>query len=418
MDCEIITIGNELISGKTFDTNSLYAAERLTSSGLNVTRITSIGDDYKMVSGALKRAVAASKIVIVTGGLGSTDDDITNEIGARALNRQLCLDKQMFELIKGQAEARGIELTPSLEKMAWMPEGSKIINPKGPGCGFRLMEKDVHIYFLPGVPDEMRHLLDKFVLPEILRLYKTLPVVRQRILKLYGLDEPGIAEIFKGLKGKTGDVIFGFYPHFPENHITLSLRGKDEQTVTKDLDRVENKIRDLFGPFIFSSDNKSMEKVVGETLKDKGLTISVAESCTGGLIGHLLTDVPGSSAYFLGGVIVYSNQSKVDLLQVDPETIETFGAVSDKTAREMAQGVKEKMNSDIGLAVTGIAGPDGGSEDKPVGTVFIALAATNKVLSGKYEFRGNRKQIKMNTSSMVLDWGRRYLNGNPFLPGI
>ena len=213
---EIITTGNELTLGKTLDFNSWYAAGRLTASGLRVTRITTVGDDLKMVSEALKKAVEASRFVIVTGGLGSTDDDITNEIVAKALNRSLCLDQQMFEKIKSYAKARGIEITPSLEKMAWMPEGARMLNPEGMACGFSLVENDARLYFLPGVPDQMRYLMDKFVLPEILSLYKTLPVMRQRILKLYGLDEPRIAEIFKKLQGKTGDIVLGFYPQFPE----------------------------------------------------------------------------------------------------------------------------------------------------------------------------------------------------------
>jgi nicotinamide-nucleotide amidase len=381
---EIITIGNELSSGRTLDLNSWYAAGRLTASGLRVTRITSVGDDHKMVSDAIKRAVETSRFVIVTGGLGSTDDDITNEIVAQALNRPLCLDQQMLEQIKDYARASKIKITSSLEKMAWMPEGSKMLNPEGNACGFSLIEEEVCLYFLPGVPDQMRYLMDKIVLPEILSRYKTLPIMRQRILKLYGLNEPGIAEIFKKIQGKTGNIVFGFYPRFPENHITISLRGQDEPTV----------------------------------IKEKNLSISVAESCTGGLIGHRLTSVPGSSSYFHGGVVVYSNQSKVDLLRVDPRTLETHGAVSERTVEEMAQGVKDRIKTDLGLAVTGIAGPDGGTRQKPVGTVHVGLAARGKTFSREYRFWGNRGQVKLNSSMMALDWVRRYLNGNPFLPGI
>ena len=415
---EIITIGNELSSGRTLDLNSWYAAGRLTASGLKVTRITSVGDDHKMVSDALKRAVEASRFVIVTGGLGSTDDDITNEIVAQALNRPLCLDQQMLEQIKDYARASKIKITSSLEKMAWMPEGSRMLNPEGTACGFSLIEKEVHLYFLPGVPDQMRYLMDKIVLPEILSRYKTLPIMRQRILKLYGLNEPGIAEIFKKIQGKTGNIVFGFYPRFPENHITISLRGQDEPTVIKELDRVEMKVRRLVGSYIFAAGDQNMEEVVGHLLLEKNLSISVAESCTGGLIGHRLTSVPGSSSYFHGGVVVYSNQSKVDLLRVDPKTLETHGAVSERTVEEMARGVKDRIKTDLGLAVTGIAGPDGGTRQKPVGTVHVGLAAREKTFSREYRFWGNRVQVKLNSSMMALDWVRRYLNGNPFLPGI
>jgi len=418
MNGEIITIGNELISGRTPDLNSWYAAGKLTASGLSVTRVTSVGDDEKMVSHALKTVLESSRFVIVTGGLGSTDDDMTCRIVANALDRPLYPDHQMLEKIKAHVKARGAEMTPPLQKMALLPEGSKMINPSGDTCGFLLAKKDVRFYFLPGVPEQMRHLMDKFVLPELLSLYETLPVVRQRLIKLYGLSEPRIAEIFVKLQGKPTDAVLGFYPHFPENHITISLQGEDEPTVTAELDQVQAEIISLVGDYVFSTGNQEMEEVVGRLLTERGKTISVAESCTGGLIGHRLTNVPGSSDYFCGGVVSYSNQSKVDILEVSAETIKKYGAVSDETAQEMARGIRERMNSDLGLAVTGIAGPDGGSKDKPVGTVYIGLCSGEEVFSRRYRFWGRRKQIKLNTSMMTLDWVRRYLNGDPILSGI
>jgi len=415
---EIITIGNELTSGRTLDLNAWYAAGRLTASGLHVTRITSVGDDLHMVSEVLKSAVEKSCFVIVTGGLGSTEDDITNQVVAEALKRPLCLDRQMFEMIKSHTESRGIQMTPSLEKMAWMPEGSRLLNPRGRICGFCLEEQRVRLYFLPGVPDQMRYLMDKVVLPEILVYFKTLPVMRQRILKVYGLSEPGIAEVFKELQGKTGEVLFGFYPHFPENHITISLRAEDEPKVIRELDRVEAKVKDLLGTYIFGTEDETMEEVVGRLLTERNLTLCVAESCTGGLIGHRLTNIPGSSTYFQGGALVYSNQAKQDLLHVSPETLEKHGAVSNKTAEEMARGVLRLLKANMGLAVTGIAGPEGGTKEKPVGTVHIGLACGAEIFTGRYRFWGNREQVKLNTSTMALDWVRRYLHGDPFLPGL
>jgi nicotinamide-nucleotide amidase len=418
MHGQIITIGSELVSGRTLDLNSWYAAGRLTASGLRVTRITSVADDEGVVTETLREALQSSRFVIVTGGLGSTDDDITSQAAACALDRPLSLDQQMYALIKGFAGARGIEITASLEKMAWMPEGAKMLNPQGRACGYCLTQDDVHLYFLPGVPDQMRYLMDKFVLPELLSFYKTLPVIRQRIIKLYGISEPGIAEIFQELRGEMEGVVFGFYPHFPENHITVSLRGENEGVVAKELDRAEREIKRLAGTYIFATGHESMEKTVGQMLLDKKVTLSVAESCTGGLIGHRLTNVPGSSGYFLGGLVVYSNQAKKDLLHVSQETLKKYGAVSDETGREMAGGIRGLLNADLGLAVTGIAGPDGGSREKPVGTVYIALAHGDEILSRKYRFWGNREQVKLNTSMMALDWVRRRLNGDPFLPGI
>ncbi|MFC1822786.1 competence/damage-inducible protein A [Thermodesulfobacteriota bacterium] len=414
----IITIGNELVSGRTIDLNSWYAAGRLTASGLGVSRISTVGDDPERVSKVLKSALKASRYVITTGGLGTTEDDMTNEIVAKALKRPLCRDEDMYGVIKNYVAARGMQMSPSLEKMAWTPQGSRILNLKGSACGFSLVEDRVNLYFLPGVPDQMRYLMDRFVIPEILSQYKTLPLVRQRILKLYGLSEPGIAEALGDFPARSEDVILGFYPHYPENHITISLRGHDEPTVTSELDRMEHMIRKRLGPFVFASGKQNMEEAVGERLKERHFTISVAESCTGGLIGNLLTNASGSSAYFQGGMVVYSNRSKEDLLGVSPETLTKHGAVSNETVREMAAGIKKKIPADMGLAITGIAGPEGGSPEKPVGTVHIGLAVADQIFSDQYRFWGNRGQIKSNAALMSLDWIRRYLDGDPFLSGL
>jgi len=417
MEGEIITIGSELISGRTLDFNAWYAAGRLTASGLRVTRITSVGDDFDAVSEALTRALAASRFVIVTGGLGATEDDMTSEIVARALDRPLCLDKEMFSLLKSYTEDRGIRMTPSLEKMAWMPDGSRMLNPEGRACGFALTQEGVRLYFLPGVPDQMRYLMDKYVIPELLDVYSTLPVIRQRVLKVFGLNEPGIAELFRGLKGEIGDVVLGFYPRFPENHVTLSLRGADEDSVSAELDRVEKNIRALLGAHVFGSENDTMAGVVGEALLEKGFTLGLAESCTGGLIGHLVTETAGSSRYYRGGVMAYSDEVKATLLGVSRTTLERDGAVSEATIKEMAQGVRRLLDVDLAVAVSGIAGPGGGTEAKPVGTVHLGLSVAGETLAGRYRFWGTREQVKRQTAYMALDWVRRYLHGDPFLPG-
>jgi nicotinamide-nucleotide amidase len=324
----------------------------------------------------------------------------------------------MFDLIRSHTETRGIEMTASMEKMAWMPDGSRMLNPEGTACGFSLLQGGVLLYFLPGVPDQMRYLMDKCVIPELLSTYETLPIMRQRILKIFGLNEPSIAEMLKALQGKTGDVILGFYPRFPENHITLSLRGKDEPTVNAELERVEKEIRALLGSYVFGAENESLGSVVGRMLREKGVSLSVAESCTGGLVGHLVTNVPGSSRYFLGGVQVYSNRSKAELLGVKAATLDRHGAVSDETVREMATGVRHLLKADLGLAVSGIAGPDGGTDEKPLGTVHIGLASERDTFCGRYRFWGNREQVKRHSAMMALDWVRRYLHGDPFLSGV
>lgn len=415
---EIITIGNELLSGRTLDLNAWYAAGRLTASGLQVLRITSVGDDEEMVSEAVERALGRSLFIIVTGGLGSTEDDITNEIVARALKRPLCLHQGMYDRIKSHLEQRDMPMTPSFEKMAILPEGSRMLHPKGMSCGFSLTEHDVALYCLPGVPDQMRYLMDRCVLPELLALFTTLPVMRQRILKLYGLHEPAIAEIFRTLQGKTEGVLFGFYPRFPENHITMSLRGEDEAHITLVLDRVEGELRRLLGPYVFAGGSQTMEQAVGDLLLARQLSLATAESCTGGLIGHLITNTPGSSRYYVGGLSAYRNRVKVQGLGVREETLREHGAVSHATVKEMASGARVRLGTDMGISVSGIAGPEGGTFQKPVGTVFIGLAAAQELLSVHYRFWGTREQIKQQAAVTALDCLRRYLNGDPFLSGL
>ncbi|MCF8081898.1 MAG: competence/damage-inducible protein A [Deltaproteobacteria bacterium] len=415
---EIITIGNELTSGRTVDINSWYAAGRLTASGLGVIRVTSVGDDVQMVTRALKRAHTSSRFVIVTGGLGTTEDDMTCKIAAHALNRPLRLDREMLKKIQHYIDAQGIKMTPPLEKMAYMPEGARMLNPTGGTCGFSIEDKEVRFYFLPGVPEQSRYLMDTVVLPELLGLYEALPVMGQRIIKIYGMNEPHIAEKLDQLRGKIGEVVLGFYPRFPENHLTLSLKGEDNAQVTAVLDRVEQEITAILGTCVFSTDGQDMEEVVGRILVQKEMTLSVAESCTGGLIGHRLTNVPGSSQYYQGGVVSYSNRLKTALLGVNEETLKRHGAVSAKTAKEMAQGVRRQTGSHLGLATTGIAGPEGGTREKPVGTVYIGLCRGEEALSTGYRFSGDRQQIKQQSATMALDWIRRYLSGYSFLPGI
>lgn len=415
---EIIIIGNELISGRTRDLNGWYASGCLLSCGLEVSGITTVGDNYDTLSSVLRAAVKRSHFIIVTGGLGPTEDDLTTRIVSRALDRPLFLDQAVLDHLKSKTKKLGLRWSPSLENLAWLPRGAKMLDPEGEVCGFSLSEGDSLLYFLPGVPEQTREMMNRFVIPDILQRYRPATVPRHRVLKVYGLIESYIADVFKGLSDELTGVMFGFYPSFPENHITITVRGKKGEEIERELDRTEQKIRGLLGPYIFASDDKTMEAIVGDLLKERKMTISVAESCTGGLIGHRLTSIPGSSLYFERGIIVYSNRSKVEMLGVNKQTIDSCGAVSDQAVREMAEGIKKTAKTDMGLAVTGIAGPSGGAEDKPVGTVFIGLSVDGKILSGQYCFSGERDKVKLTTSEMALDWVRRYLNGHPFIPGI
>ena len=237
-------------------------------------------------------------------------------------------------------------------------------------------------------------------------------------LKVFGIKKSFLTKILEDFFVRDRDIRWEISSDPLEDFISVRLAEDDRGETDTGLSQLEKELRDFLGPFVYATGERGMEEIIGDMLAGKDLTISVAESCTGGLIGDLLTNVPGSSGYFLGGVIVYSNRSKIDLLNVSDETIRDHGAVSDQTVREMAEGVKRLFKSSMGLAVTGIAGPEGGSQEKPVGTVFIGLAAEKDLLSQRYLFHGNRGQIKYNSATMALDWIRRYLNDDPFIPGL
>jgi nicotinamide-nucleotide amidase len=418
MNCEIITIGDELTSGKVPDVNSRYACVRLIDAGLRVTRITSLGDDQRTVSVEIEQAMRRGGFVIVTGGLGSTVDDITSEIAAAAFQRKLVRHPEVYRSLLRYAEETGTKVNRPLEKLAMLPEGAEPLDPSGTTCGFKIEESGAVFFFLPGVPEQMRHLLDRSVIPRISRACGTLEKLFQRVLKLYGVAESRVAEMLDDLQRSEPDVMFGFYPRFPELHVTLSFRGTEERQARETLERVQNAACDLLGNFVFAVGDRTMARVVGDLLRGHGLNVALAESCTGGLIGHLLTNEAGSSDYFKGGCVVYSNDAKMDLVGVKPDTLRAHGAVSGETAREMASGVRERLRADLGMAVTGIAGPGGGSVEKPVGTVYLGLSSEKGLFSRLYRFRGPRGHIKTDAAMMALDWIRRYLNDDSFLPGL
>ncbi len=239
-----------------------------------------------------------------------------------------------------------------------------------------------------------------------------------RLFKCYGLSEQDIARALKTLFKQHSEIQWKVFSIHPEQHIVVSVSLIDDGTVTPLLEKAEKAIRDEIGSYIIGVDSDTLEYKVGAMLNNKGLTLAVAESCTGGLIGNRLTNIPGSSGYFLGGVIVYSNEAKKNLLGVSEETLQRYGAVSDQTAREMAQGVQRQFQSRMALSVTGIAGPDGGSDEKPVGTVCIGMTKDDFIYASKYHFQGSREQIKLESSEMALDWIRRYLNNDPLIPGL
>jgi nicotinamide-nucleotide amidase len=409
MQGEIITTGTELITGRVGDFNARYAARRLHEAGLRVQSITILGDNAPLFQDSLTQALARSQFIIITGGLGPTDDDLTVAAAAQALNLRLFEDETLLARIRRCLEERGLPWENRYARLAQIPEGAMVLDPGASACGFSLKHQGAWLFFLPGVPKEMQHLFDSFVLPFLVGFAAGGDYMRQRTLRLFGMSETQLQEAVNKLGEWQEGVCVGFYPNFPENHLTLTLRGQDPQALEADLDRLTAALSREVGEVLLGPEAATLEELVGRRLRDQDLTLAVAESCTGGLICHRLTNVPGSSDYFMGGVVTYSNLAKMDLLRVAGETLEQNGAVSEAVAQAMALGVKEIFHTPLGLAVTGIAGPTGGSVDKPVGTVWIGLATAAGVEAKQYRFHGSREEIKALSAQTALDWLRREL---------
>jgi nicotinamide-nucleotide amidase len=410
MQGEIITTGDELLTGRIGDFNARYAARRLHEAGLKVQRLTILGDHSPLFQDLLAEALVRSQFIIITGGLGPTEDDITVVAAAQALNLRLLCDEVLLARIRRCLGERRIPWEERYARLALIPEGAQVLDPGGMACGFALKHGGARLFFLPGVPKEMRLLFDGLVLPALVESAGGGDRLAQRTLRLFGISEARLQQVVSHLPDfRPGEVTAGFYPNFPETHLTLTMRGRDRLALEETLDRLTSALAREVGDVLLGSDLISLEGLVGRYLQKNGLTLAVAESCTGGLIGHRLTDIPGASDYFLGGVVSYSNDAKCDLLRVPAEVLARHGAVSPETARDMARGVREVFHAAIGLAVTGIAGPSGGSLEKPVGTVYIGLATEKGEEVWYYQFHGNRTEIKTLTAETALDRLRREL---------
>ena len=409
---EIIATGTELLTGRVSDFNARYAARRLYEAGMKVQRITILGDEPALFREILLRALGRSQFLIITGGLGATEDDVTVAAAAEALGLPLVPDEALLDRLRRIMEERQVPWLERYGRLALIPQGAVMLDPRGVACGFALQHQDVQLFFLPGVPAEMRGLFDACVLPRLLESAGELGCLAQRTLRLFGISETHLHEVVSQIPEFQEGVSVGYYPNFPENHLTLTVHGPDPQALEEALDRLTAALAREVDDVLLGPEEAPLEELVGRQLKAGGLTLALAESCTGGLIGHRITSVAGSSDYFLGGVVSYSNEAKVALLGVREEGLVQHGAVSRETARDMALGAQGAFGADLGLAVTGIAGPSGGSPEKPVGTVYIALAMLEEVEVWHFLFHGNREAIKILSAETALDRLRRKLKGS------
>ncbi len=417
MQGEIITTGTELITGRVADFNARYAARRLHEAGLEVQSITVLGDRAPLLQEVLAQSLSRSRFIIVTGGLGPTEDDITVAAAAQALNLRLYQDEALLARIRRCLEERQIPWEERYARLALIPEGATVLDPGGMACGFALRHHNSRLFFLPGVPGEMRNLFDSFVLPSLVEGAGGGKCLCQRTLRLFGISEAQLQGVVSELAEFQQGVLVGYYPNFPETHLTLTLQGREAQALEETMGRLTAALAEELGDVLLGGEGILLEELVGRGLKEQGLTLAVAESCTGGLICHRVTNISGASDYFLGGVVSYSNPAKMDLLRVPEEILVQKGAVSAEAARAMALGVKDIFRTPIGLAVTGIAGPTGGTPEKPVGTVYIGLATPRGVETWYYLFQGSREEIKTLAAQTALDRLRRELHHGSRLSG-
>jgi len=402
----VLAIGDELLSGELADTNTLHIARILGRHGYSLRESLCVGDNEMDIEEALLDLSAKRDVVLVTGGLGPTADDITARVAARTFKRRLMLNETALEQIRDHFARLGAEMHPRNEKQALLPQKATLIpNPKGTAPGFILHQGGKDLFFLPGVTEEMTAMLEQSVLPALFERTGNLAPRQERHLKVFGLSEPKVEELLSR-QGLPEGVQLAFGVEYPLVIVKLRREGADAGSL---LDKAELAARKALGDFLVATGDETLPQNVARLLTAGGATLSLAESCTGGLIASWLTDIPGASAFLERGAVTYANSAKQDWLKV-PETVLTEqGAVSEACARAMARGIRKAAGTTLGLAVTGIAGPSGGTPEKPVGTVFIALDAADEQRVKGYRFRGDRNRIRTMTACMALEWVRRYL---------
>jgi len=414
----IISTGDELVNGRTVDTNATFIAERLGAIGIEVRSVITVGDYPDRIVWAWQHSLAHAEVVISTGGLGPTADDLTSESVARVAGTELRLDETEAERIRQHFQKVGRPMPENNLKQALFPVGAEIIpNKLGTAAGYRVVvplnERRPIAVVLPGVPREMKAMLEDQIIPWLLRQAPEDRCTLSRTFQTFGMSESALDEALEGAidpdKGR-----LSFRASFPQVSVRVTVTDRRTHAERR-LEELAQIVRERLGAAVIAEGETTMEDVVGRLLREHKRTLAVAESCSGGLVGNRITNVPGSSSYFVGGVIAYSNELKQRLLGVQQSTLTTHGAVSEETAREMALGARRATGADLGIATTGIAGPDGGTPEKPVGTVVIALAAdgldSDNVRSRIYRLWGNREWVKLLTSQVALDWVRRYLLG-------
>lgn len=406
MKSEIISVGSELLLGNTINTNASFLSKRLAELGIDVFYHTVVGDNIYRLETITKIALARSDLIIYTGGLGPTEDDLTKEVVSKTLGVDLELDDVHIAKIKKYFEKRNMKMTDNNIKQAYIIKDSKVLNNDiGTAPGVFLNWKDKKIILLPGPPTEMETMFNNYTAP----LLKQDSIIKSKTIRTMGIGESSLEELIKDLIIKQSNPTIATYAKQGQVEIRVTGKGKNENEVDLIIDPLVEEIDKRLGEYIYSYNDESIEEVFLKLLKKNRMTVAFCESCTGGLVSSRFTSIPGASQVFERGIVTYSNNSKIEELSVNESTLKTYGAVSEETAREMAIGLLNKCNVDMALSITGIAGPTGGTKDKPVGLVYIGLASKDKSYVIKNIFTGNRQDIQNKAANKIFVEGRKYL---------
>ena len=410
--CEIITIGDEILYGHILDTNSKWLSKNLNELGVKTNKISTIGDNYIQIKDILQSSIKENDIIILTGGLGPTNDDITKKCLNDFFKGKLISDNNTLSHIKKIFKKRNLDLTKKNRDQALVPDNCKVLHNKygtAPGIAF---EKDNKLVIsLPGVPYEMKSLFEDKC-SQIIKQKFSLSIIHHRTIKTVGIGESWLSDLISEWeKNLDNNISLAYLPSIGRVKLRLTGRGNNLNKIKSAIDKEEKKVLPILRKYIYGFDNEELESCVGNLLIKNKKTLSIAESCSGGYLSHLVTSIPGSSKYFSGSVVAYSNNIKINNLNVNKKNIEKFGAVSKEVVEEMATNVRKKFNSSIGISTSGIAGPSGGTENKPVGTVWIGYSDKNKTLSKKLLLT-NRRDINITLSSIgALNMTRLSLEG-------
>lgn len=408
MNAEILAVGTELLMGQIANTNAQYISKRLPDAGINVYYHSVAGDNPVRLKECLQRALERSDVVIMTGGLGPTQDDLTKETVAQNFNRKLILHQESLDKMQRMFGGTGRQMTQNNVKQAYLPEGCLIIpnnNGTAPGC--IIEEGNKVVILLPGPPSEMKPMFEDTVMPYFIE--KSPYKIQSKYLRVFGIGESALEDMLTDLIDAQTNPTIATYAKDGEVTVRVTVKCGKEEDSTGIIMPVVEEIGKRVGNSLYSIEDHNLEEEVGELLIGNNISLSTAESCTGGLISARLTDIAGISAVYKGGVVSYSNEAKADILGVRQETLERYGAVSKETAMEMAEGVRRRTKADIGISVTGIAGPGGGTAEKPVGLVYIGLADEEKVLYKELKLRGNRARIRNMTVLQALNLVRLHI---------